>query len=279
MYTGARRSAATGSADTATSASVWSEDGAETVAPEWPGRHKGASGQDGGGDLIQLDSDGEGLQRRGRGPLVDADESLIDSHDRLTDDEDERSDAGAVDEPAPTPQDALRQLLKQMQAVVTDNTERAASSPIKRPSSLPTLPSPGAERGVSGSGGARSSLTRTAGAAKVRDAWRRTSGEVDTPSQAGPSSPPPTSRRANWREGRRIGVYPPPQSPPRPEAAAAETSEMGAGEEEEDSPPTPPMRVTNPFLHSHRRGELKLRYSNDFGLPAHKQRRARRSER
>lgn len=134
--------------------SQWSEDG-ETVSPSHESWHKG--------DLIQLDSDGEGL----RGVAHHANESLIDDPES--------------EEDLPTPQDKLRQLLRQMQAEVHVNTEAAASP--KRPIPPPRQP-----------------------------------------------EPEPSSRRANWREGRRIGVYPPP-SP-------------GSGD---DSPPTPPMRVTNPF--------------------------------
>lgn len=120
------------------------------------------------------------------------------------------------------PSEELRRLLRQMEEEVKSSTPAPVPvhsdlgySPIKRPTSLPSLP--------------------------------------PTRARTPPVTEDVSTRRANWREGRRIGVYPPARddSPER---------EQEGDEEEEESPPTPPVRLTNPYLHSIRKvsGEYRM---------------------
>ena len=271
------------SGGTGTATSVWSQDGAETVAPT-----KGSYGHadsylsknmDAGagvveGDLIQL-SDTERRPTRRTPAVVQSDESLLDSQAEFSglraDEErdsdletDTRDEAVRAPAPIPTPGDKLRQLLAQMQEQSDlHRTTARAASPVKRP-----IPLVGA---VPSSSVAADSDTR------VKEGWRRTSGTSTSSAgyqrhsggtgqgqhqgEAGPSSPPLNVRKANWREGRRIGVVPP-VSPPGSSSRRRDGGPSGSGaeadEEEEgdnDSPPTPPMRILNPFAMSARRRE------------------------
>ena len=277
------------------SGQVYEEGYAETIADT-----------EGDGDLIQLYSDGERKRRSeiGRGTRGSrrADESLLDSqpeflglqegdpsadriHGRVVhsgDEEEDEDDPPSDHDPqtarpsaaaGPTPGDKLRQLLAQMQAQSALHSHtaqnRGRASPQKRITPLPTT-------GVTGQGEGPSSLIAADSTTRVKDAWRRTSGQSSLHSdgferngEAGPSSPPLNVRKANWREGRRIGVYPP-QSPPRAtgrRSAGRDGKGDGASEgDEEDSPPTPPMRISNPFAASARRREQSAAAGHSDGM-------------
>lgn len=192
-----RSMAPRGSASTVTS--IWSD--ADDGATVLPSSEEGVWGQRGG---YKED------HREKRGAVVDAPLIELDS-----DYEAQPARQGGAGKTGPTPADALKRLLAQMEgdakAATPADPFAIGTSPIRRPTSLPP----------------------TQPAARAR-------------------SPPLAAeggyRRANWREGRRIGVYPPTR-----EAGDSSLERASAGEEEEESPPTPPVRITNPYRHSARK--------------------------
>lgn len=168
---------------------------------------------------------GLGEEGDGERPLIELDSDPEPGFGRIGR---EQVQGGQGKTPGTKPSEELRRLLRQMDEEVKSSIPASVPvqsqphfSPIKRPTSLPALPP-----------------TRV-----------RTPPVVENVS----------TRRANWKEGRRIGVYPPARDD------SPEREEEGE-EEEEESPPTPPVRLTNPYLHSTRKvsGEyrpLKVRMS------------------
>lgn len=197
--------------------------------------------------LIQLDSDGDDLQHTliavGRTNGAGIGQTM--------------EEVGQIS--VKKPSDELRRLLRQMEDEV--QTSRS-TSPIKRPNSLPAL-TPSTSNLELGEGSSRTAYSRYT-ATSVTSRVDRYTNEEETPGKmergsgsrsregnegsSGLSGSGSKVRKANWREGRRIGYYPPERSISDQE----ENDKGGDGDEDEaeESPPTPPLRITNPYLYS-----------------------------